>query len=1101
MTKADRNCPRCGLVFTSAKLEGLCPACLLGGLFAGEGGEDTGTFWENDTERAVDSLFAQTENSGEGGAPAAACGKAPPARRFSHFEILEELGRGGMGIVYRARDLGTGRIVALKVLQAHHLEVPDLVQRFRSEVRAVTSLDHPHVLPVHEVGEYEGIPFFSMKLTTGGSLAQRLGDFLGKPKELARLMAKVARGVAHAHERGILHRDLKPGNILLDAAGEPFVCDFGLAKWIEDDRNLTITAAVLGTPHYIAPEQASGQRGLTTAADLYSLGAILYELLTARPPFVGTSIIETLRLSSEQTPERPSSLAQNIPRDLETICLKCLQREPAARYPSAAALAADLENWLDGRPIHARPVSSGEQLWRWAKRNPLPAALAASVAILVAATAVVATVSAVRIDKARARAVAAEEIAKREEASAREKLYEARLAQARASLLTGQAGHSLNALEALMEAQKIHPSDEVRNLAIRALSLTDLELIEPEFKIGPNSRPTRSFDSTLTHIAEEVEKGVVRILRLHPGTEGTIVAELHETDTPASIDKILHSPDDTALAARHGDGRLRVWDLATRKKRFELPTAVIPKAPWYAPNFVFSHDGSRLACARAEGGIAVHDAQTGAEFFALPATGLIRCASFSPDGTRLALATYDTTQLAIWDLARREVALALELPSPAYSVAWSPNGRELAAGAFDGALYLYETRRGRRTGTFTGHRQEVTQVLFTPAGDRLISTSLDKTVRLWSLSALTQEVMLPNLGSEAALRFSADGKRLAATSAGPIAHFLHIHDASQIVRTAVNSRPIARATLVGGIAFSPSGRLIATATYEGIDLWDASTGRSLAVVDIEPDQLKSVRFFGDDTTLVVGSPESGVVQYSLTELDGELSLQRGRTIDAEKDFIFSNSPPGDRDLLGMTSQTKGIARVISLSDGQEKLRITNLKHVWDVGISPDQTLIALSFAQAAGRDGNTQIWSLKTKEGIATLSGGQHGVARFSHDSRRLKISGQGDTDYLWVAPTWWQDLAKQCAGASPAFHPTHERFATVQSSFVKIWDKSKTPSFIVESPLLLGSGLRLSFSPDGDFLAALSANNLLVLWNLRVLEDTLRKLGFDSMNTTRTSP
>ncbi len=314
----ERTCPRCGLVFLAQTFDGLCPACLLTNTLDLEGPEDVPAFWEELPEP-----------------------KRQVERSFSHFELLDELGRGGMGVVYRARDMNTERIVAVKVLQAHHLQEPDVVQRFRSEVRAVSSLDHPHILPIHEVGEDNSIPFFSMKLTTGGSLAHNLGRYLGKPREAAQLLAKVSRGVQHAHERGILHRDLKPGNILIDAAGEPYVGDFGLAKWIDDDRNLTMTAAVLGTPHYIAPEQASGSKALTTAVDIYSLGAILYELLTGRPPFVGTSVLETLMAAQEKTPERPSTITPHVPRDLETICLKALQHEPVARYATAGAFADD----------------------------------------------------------------------------------------------------------------------------------------------------------------------------------------------------------------------------------------------------------------------------------------------------------------------------------------------------------------------------------------------------------------------------------------------------------------------------------------------------------------------------------------------------------------------------------------------------------------------------------------------------------------------------------------------------------------------------------------------------------------------------------------
>jgi len=1064
MTKIERTCPRCGLVFASDKLDGLCPACLLNSLFGAAEAEDASVFWEEEEE-----------------APAKAVSEPATTRRFSHFDLLEELGRGGMGVVYRARDLGTGRIIALKVLQAHHLEVPDLVLRFRSEVRAVTSLDHPHVLPVHEVGEYEGIPFFSMKLTTGGSLAQRVGDYLGKPTEIARLMAKVARGVAHAHERGILHRDLKPGNILLDAAGEPYVCDFGLAKWIEDDRNLTITSAVLGTPHYIAPEQARGQKGLTTAADIYSLGAIVYELLTARPPFVGQSIIETLRLASENTPERPSSLAQNIPKDLETICLKCLEREPASRYPSAAALATDLENWLDGRPIMARPVGAAEQLWRWARRNPLPASLIASVAMLLVATAVVATWSAIRIEKARDRAVAAE-------AESREKLYESLLAQARASLLTGQSGQSLDALAALKDAAKIHPTLDVRNLAIRALSLSDIKAGSAPWKIGPNGRPSRSFDSKIERIAEEVGRGVIRILRLADGKELQRFDDQSASDANrTSIDRILFSPDDRLLAARRSDGSLSVWNVSTGKKLYQLACAPIAKAPWYAPNFVFSNHGTLLACVMADGRIAIHNSDTGQEEARLPSTEVMRCLAFSSDDRFLASAVYDDRPLTIWDLASGRAIRQLAVPAPAYSIAWSPDDEEIAVGSFDYNIYLFDAQNGRRTGTFSGHRAEVTQVLFTPAGDHLISTGIDKTVRLWSLSALTQEVVINSYGSEPAMHFSPNGRDFAVTSAGSTAHLLTIHDASAICRTYVNGRAIGRATLVGGLALSADGQRAATATYEGIDVWDLKAGRHFGTYDIDPDTEKSVRFGDDSQTLLVGSRKSGLVEYRIAGNRGNSHLEKMRVLDAEPGFIFSNSQTGNPDWIEMTSSSDGIARLFDLRQRRDVFKLSGLPEVWDMAVSPDRRFFTLSFsAQAPAGQGNTQVWSLPSLRKVATLPGGQFGTARFSHDGKWLKISGRGEVDHLFSSADWAIAPRVSIEGSNPLFSPTDMWAATNSAELIRLWNMSGGSFGTLESQLVRGRGFRLACDLSGEHLVGLSTDNILLVWNLKLLSQRL---------------
>jgi TolB-like protein/Flp pilus assembly protein TadD len=298
------------------------------------------------------------------------------------YDLIEEIARGGMGVVYRAVQQGSQRQVAVKMILAEQAATPGMMERFRAEAEAVASLDHPHILPIYEIGESEGRPFYSMKFANGGTLRGCATDF-SQPRAAARLMATIARAVEHAHQRGILHRDLKPGNVLLDGPDRtPYVSDFGLARWIGRESRLTLAQSALGTPHYIAPEQAAGSSSkLTPAADVYSLGAILYELLIAQPPFVADTPLETLRLSRETEPPSLRSLKSTVPRDLEVICLKCLAKDPSARYHSAAALAADLERWLEGQTILARPANAAERAWRWTKRNRAVATLSAVAAI------------------------------------------------------------------------------------------------------------------------------------------------------------------------------------------------------------------------------------------------------------------------------------------------------------------------------------------------------------------------------------------------------------------------------------------------------------------------------------------------------------------------------------------------------------------------------------------------------------------------------------------------------------------------------------------------------------------------------------------------
>ena len=292
--------------------------------------------------------------------------------RLGNYEILEEIGRGGMGVIYRARQRHSRRIVAVKRVLSYHADSRETLARFRREAQAAASLDHPNILPIYEVSESEdGLPFFSMKFAPGGSL-QEVGPALrNDPRQCVALVAKIARAVQHAHGKGILHRDLKPGNILLDAHGEPLVSDFGLAKWLDTTSDLTRTLTIFGTPGYIAPEQASGPAAqLKPAADVYSLGAILFDLLAGRPPFLGSHALSVIRQASESPAPKLRTLSKIADRDLETICAHCLERDPSARYRSAHDLAEDLERWRDGLPVVARPVSPPARIWRWARRNP-----------------------------------------------------------------------------------------------------------------------------------------------------------------------------------------------------------------------------------------------------------------------------------------------------------------------------------------------------------------------------------------------------------------------------------------------------------------------------------------------------------------------------------------------------------------------------------------------------------------------------------------------------------------------------------------------------------------------------------------------------------
>jgi serine/threonine protein kinase len=296
--------------------------------------------------------------------------------QIAGYEILGELGRGGMGVVYKARQPGLNRIVALKMILSGAYAAPEELQRFKAEAQAVARLHHPHIVQVHEVGEHEGKPYFSLEFCGGGSLDRNLAAAPLPPKEAAALAEKLARAMQAVHEKGVVHRDLKPANVLLTEDGEPKISDFGLAKLLDADAGPTRTGAVVGTPSYMAPDQAAGKsKEIGPACDIYALGAILYACLTGRPPFRGPAMPQMLQQVLWDEPVAPRRLLSRTPRDLETICLKCLEKQPGRRYGTALDLAEDLRRFLNGEPVRARPVGKAERLTKWARRRPTLAAV------------------------------------------------------------------------------------------------------------------------------------------------------------------------------------------------------------------------------------------------------------------------------------------------------------------------------------------------------------------------------------------------------------------------------------------------------------------------------------------------------------------------------------------------------------------------------------------------------------------------------------------------------------------------------------------------------------------------------------------------------
>jgi WD40 repeat protein len=537
------------------------------------------------------------------GLPAGADGVSVPG-----YEILATLGRGGMGVVYQARQNQLGRVVALKMILSGAHAGPDEMARFRTEAEAIARLQHPNIVQVFEVGEQGGLPYFSLEFCPGGSLEKKLSGTPLPPKEAARLVETLARAMQAAHENGVIHRDLKPANVLLTSDGTPKVTDFGLAKLRSGEPGVsapagqTATGAVLGTPSYMAPEQAGGKSGAAgPACDVYALGAILYECLTGRPPFRAATAMDTLLQVLHQDPVPPRALNPAVPRDLETVCLKCLHKEAERRYASATALAADLRRWQHGLPVRARPVRAAERLWRWCRRNPVITSASLIVAAALFTTAAVIWHSTMA-----------------EVAEAKERLRLSLIGQARGER---RAGNRWRALELYRQALELKTDDELRPELIEAISSSGIRLT---FELAQPSPYYLSEDDSLVayslKIIQDDGRGVggltwgegpniqvrevatgrfvaerprSRIVRFLPGTNQLLVVEtaaasdektvvLWDPGTGQDIihfpvgkdaslrDSVLISPDGGTLAVKDKE-RVRVLDLATGKEREDPP--------------------------------------------------------------------------------------------------------------------------------------------------------------------------------------------------------------------------------------------------------------------------------------------------------------------------------------------------------------------------------------------------------------------------------------------------------------------------------------------------------------------------------------------------
>jgi len=605
----------------------------------------------------------------------------PTVRYFGDYELLEEVARGGMGIVYKARQVSLNRQVALKMILAGCFASSRDVQRFRTEAEAAANLDHPHLVPIYEVGEHEGQQYYTMKFVEGTSLAKHAkGD---ARTEVAGLIP-VARAVHHAHQHGVLHRDLKPSNVLVDPQGSWFVTDFGLAKRLAGaDRSLTESGQILGTPRYMAPEQAAGRKDLTVLADVYSLGVILYERLTGRTPFAGEDALTLLRQVRESEPPRPSSILPGLNRDLETVVLKCLDKDPGRRYASAAALADDLDRWLAGKPITARPSGSVARAWKWARRNPTVAGLLASVGLLLVALLVGSIVAAVRLAAA---------------ARSSRGLY-----LAAQSELVRPSDPGL-ALVLAVEGADGHPGPIANNATLAAMDAN----YELRTLVGHGQ------NVNLVSISPDGRRAVTS------SVSGDSTAWLWDLDSGRAVMKFEH--DAPPIAARFTPDGQRLVTFSTMfhseggsgSTYFDSGSPMEPQLRRWSPKVqVFDLASGR----RSAQWIEPVSGRLSGEINAAGAMDLSR------DGRRVVVTSgfFPGHPPRIIDLDRGNVVELRGHDGPVVAVAFAPDGGRVATASADRTARIWDSESGQELEQLKGHVGPVTFVAFSPDGRRLLT--------------------------------------------------------------------------------------------------------------------------------------------------------------------------------------------------------------------------------------------------------------------------------------------------------------------------------------------------------------------------------------------